>query len=226
MPLKRTVPVKMNFPKSLYEHSSLYRLVSWLDSLNTTALKDRFLAPKIEAIIDFYRKDHGPSHRVRAAFNSLAAESKYGRVALRLEVGPVDRSSANTAIRDAIHELNSEQKAKIHHILKSGTDEEKVEILSEFPPKAITKGMTALQFRARGAISNPLFDLFLTIFDPEAMRRLNRCKSPACARYFVAWPGKKTYCSDFCRNRYWNRPRRREERHGTNRPRPVRPRTR
>lgn len=199
----------------LFEQSPLYRLVAWLSSQKSlgNVLRGGNLVESIENVLDLYLAD-GPSERLQNAFNALAARRRhYGRVALRLRVRPTNPRKAWRLLEQSIQSLASSP-AQMRAIVGSNPDSRAVaKVLSLIPSKSSDQIRDYLKPRLVGAIPNPLFDLWLTLLDPEAARRLRRSKTEDCKRYFIAWPAKKEFCSSTCRNRFWTRPRRRGEGH-------------
>lgn len=209
MAVKRKEPRTKVSTKELYESSPLFRLTAWLALHKAwdNGLSGGRLVQKIENILDLYLA-HGASSELQATFNSLAArEPKLGRVTLRLKIKPTNEESALKAFREI------QKKAEIK--TESGTDREKLlSILSTTPPANLRKQfLEASRPRLVGAINNPLLDLWLTLLAPVTASRLRRCRTLDCQNFFVAWPGKKEFCSDTCRNHFWNRPRRVEQQH-------------
>ena len=213
----------------LYEHSSLFRLVGWLNAQKTWdgKLRGGHMVKAIANILDLYR-DHGPSYQLQTAFNSLASRKpKFGRVALRLRVRPVDERGGQSVLRSTGHRLTPEEKAEIKRSCESNSGEDMVrKFLSKLPPKATKQILNAYQPQLMGAVHNPLFDLWLTLLIPQAANRIRQCLHSDCQKYFVAWPSKKEFCSSTCRNRHWNRPRRIASGHNKSRKAPFRSRTR
>ena len=212
-----------------FEHSSLLRLVSWLGSQKECdgKLSGGHMVQEIEKILDLYLA-HGPSYQLQTAFNSLAArETTFGRVALRLKVRPTDEKSGLSVLRSAVLAMTPNEKAEIKRSYESGSGQEKLgQFFSKLPTKSTNRILSFYKPRLLGAVHNPLFDLWLTLLSPEAASRLRRCRTTDCQRFFVAWPGKKEYCSKTCRNRFWSRPRRAANEHKKPRSTRSRPRTR
>lgn len=212
--------------------SPLTRLLGWLSSqgswISHPLHKDHSIKPGIEEILDLYIA-HGPHDQVQTAFNALAARHKdYGRVPLRLRVRPRDFPSLERALRDSFEALRNSANPKLRGGQKALTSAQldqkaRADDVVSAVERAIQKGsLTSAFSRLRlsrtakvslqptlvGAVTNPVFDLWLVLLDPELAGRVRRCLAPQCGEFFAAWPQKKTYCSEACRNRFWNRPRR------------------
>ena len=193
--------------------NSLFRLIAWL-----RVLRGQPLGGAIESILDEYMES-GISSEVQHSFNALAArDKKYGRVSLRLRVAPSSDIEAlarelERAIKTSREEaIVSVQTKSLEPLWNKLPDKSKRAILKSSAPCFV------------GAVSNPLFDLWLTLLDENKAQRLRRCKLQSCRRFFIGWPGKKAFCSPACRDRHWTRPARKQAGHKP-KPRSSRPRT-
>lgn len=212
--------------------SPLTRLLVWLSSqrrwISHPRHKDHRIGSGIERILDLYIA-HGPRSQVQTAFNAFAAKhNDYGRVPLRLKLRPRDLPGLEQAVQDSFETLRDAAKLKPEpgqEVLTSTQQAQKaragavvsaVEIAIQ--AGSLTNAFSALKLSRTaklslqptlvGAVANPVFDLWLVLLDPELANRIRRCQLSQCGKFFAAWPLKKTYCSDACRNRFWNRPRR------------------
>lgn len=184
------------------------------------------MARGIEELLDLYIR-HKASREVQHRFNSLVAKfENYGRVPLRLSLRARDFPSLKQAMRGSFEALWKSANPKLGRGSKALTSaqlEQKARadaiasaVHEALQADSLTRAFSALKLRRVAKVSlqptlvaavtaNPMFDLWLVLLDPELARRVRRCPTHQCGQFFAAWPGKKKYCSDSCRNRFWNR---------------------
>lgn len=187
------------------------------------------MARGIEELLGLYIR-HKASREVQHRFNSLAAKfENYGRVPLRLSLRARDFPSLKQAMRDSFEALWKSTNPKLGRGSKALTSAQlnqkaRADAIASAVDAALqadnlTSAFSALKLRRAAKVTlqptlvaavtaNPVFDLWLVLLDPELAGRVRQCPTPQCGQFFAAWSLKKTYCSDACRNRFWNRPRR------------------
>lgn len=187
------------------------------------------MARGIDEILDLYIR-HKASREVQHRFNSLAAKfENYGRVPLRLNLGARDFSSLKQAMGDSFEVLRKSANPKLGRGSKALTSAQLAQkaranaiasaVDAALQADSLTSAFSYLKLRRAAKVSlqptlvaavtaNPMFDLWLVLLDPELAGRVRRCPTSQCGQFFAAWTGKKTFCSDLCRNRFWNRSRR------------------